>query len=141
MFYPGKFSIAGGSALYCAQRNLNDRTHYVDNDTLRFHKSRVLRSYVVDDGLLFAIIESIATDYNNKKRGFRYVVFNIFGEVISRVDLEHCWSTRSKATAEMWRYLNAVDALEITKVRLGQVQQQTNQYFNDLRASLIKQAA
>ncbi len=52
-----------------AQNNLIGRTHYVDDDSLRFHKSKILSTYVTDGGLLFTLIESCSLDYNNSKRG------------------------------------------------------------------------
>lgn len=75
-----------------AQRNLSGRTHYVDDATLRWHKSRVLRAQVSDQGLLFWIITSDALDMNNTKRGFRYVIFDLFGTTLARPDLEHAFS-------------------------------------------------
>ena len=97
-----------------AQRNLCGRTHYVDDDTLRWHKSRVLATRVVDGGLLFAIITSDAMDMANTKRGFRYVVFDVFGNVISRVDLESSFRTRDQASKAMWAYLDTIDAQALT---------------------------
>jgi hypothetical protein len=97
-----------------AQRNLTGRTHYVDDDTLRWHKAKVLSTAVVDRGLLFALVESVALDIDNTRRGFRFAVFDIFGHVISRVDLENSWRTRDQATKAMWAYLNTIDAGAIT---------------------------
>jgi hypothetical protein len=57
--------------------NLCGRTHYVDQDTLRWHKSKIISSHVVDGGLLFAIVTSDALDMQNTKRGFRYVIFDV----------------------------------------------------------------
>jgi hypothetical protein len=82
---------------------------------LRWHKSRILSSRVVDNGLLFAIIESAALDMNNTRRGFRYVVFDVFGHAVSRVNLEGCWRTRDGAAKAMWAYLNTIDAKAITR--------------------------
>lgn len=79
-----------------AQRNLQGRTHYVDDDTLRFHKSRILSARHVDGGLLFAIVTSDATDYQGKTRGFRYVVFDLFGTVLDRPALEDCYKSTPK---------------------------------------------
>ena len=70
-----------------AQLNLCGRTHYVDDDTLRWHKSRVISTHVTDGGLLFAIVTSDALDMDNKRRGFRYVVFGLFGNVLARTEL------------------------------------------------------
>jgi hypothetical protein len=82
---------------YNAQRNLNGKTHYVDDDTLRFHKSRVLSSYHLRGGLLFRIITSDALDMHNAKRGFRAVVFDVFGTTIYRPKLEDATKTRDAA--------------------------------------------
>lgn len=99
-----------------AQRNLSGRTHYVDDDTLRWHKARVLSARVVDGGLLFAIVESVALDMRNTKRGVRYVIFDIFGNVVGdRKDLEHCWRRSEQAEKAMWVELNTLDAAEITR--------------------------
>lgn len=124
-----------------AQRNLEGRTHYVEPDTLRFHKSRVLATRVVDDGLLFALIESVSLDFDNTRRGYRYVVFNIFGHVISRASLKDVWSTRKAAEKAMWAFLNAVDAKSETLKAIERVERQHAQEMSDLRALLIKAAA
>ena len=93
-----------------AQANLCGRTHYVDDDTLRFHKSRILSAHVVDRGLLFAIVTSDALDMNNSKRGYRYVIFDVFGTVLARTKLEEAHARSQSATKAMWTALNALDA-------------------------------
>jgi hypothetical protein len=95
---------------YNAQRNLMGRTHYVDDDTLKFHKSRVLATYVIDDGLLFAIITSDALNWENTKRGYRYVIFDVFGTVLDRPDLKEAYSTKKAAIEAMWHTANKIDA-------------------------------
>lgn len=119
MFYPSLYQDRGSNATYQAQRNLCERTHYVDDNTLRWHKARVLQCYITDGGLLFTILESVALDMDNTRRGFRYVTFDVCGNVVSRVDLEQCWSTREAARKAMWRYLNAIDAKAITRDALA----------------------
>ena len=98
-----------------AQMNLAGRTHYVDDGTLRFHHSRVLSAHVLYEGLLFAIVTSDAADYENTRRTFRYVVFDVFGTVISRVKIDEGWSTRKAATNAMWSDVNQMDANQITR--------------------------
>lgn len=98
-----------------AQRNLCGRTHYVDDGTLRWHKSRVLRARVADGGLLFWIITSDALDMNNTKRGFRYVIFDLFGTTLVRPDLEHAFSKRATCEKAMWAALNVIDAVAHTR--------------------------
>ncbi len=98
-----------------AQRNLCGRTHYVDDDSLRWHKSRVLSTRVTDGGLLFAIITSDALDMNNTRRGFRYVVFDVFGTVVARPQLEEAFRTSEQARKAMWKALNGLDAVWLTR--------------------------
>lgn len=98
-----------------AQRNLCGRTHYVDDDTLRWHKSRVLSARCTDHGLLFAIVTSDALDMNNTKRGFRYVIFDVFGTTLDRPDLEHAFKSHAQASKAMWVALNAIDAYQVTR--------------------------
>jgi hypothetical protein len=97
-----------------AQRNLSGRTHYVDDDTLRFHKSRVISARHTDGGLLFAIVTSDAKDYENRSRGFRFVVFDLFGAVIDR-KIDAWFRTSEQATKAMWAAVNALDAVQITR--------------------------
>lgn len=97
-----------------AQANLMGRTHYVDDDTLRWHKSKIISARCVDDGLLFAIVTSDALDMNNTKRGFRFVIFDVFGNTVERPKLEDAYRTSAQATKAMWAALNALDAVAIT---------------------------
>jgi hypothetical protein len=117
-----------------AQRNLNGRTHYVDDDTLRFHKSRILSARHTDNGLLFAIVESMALDMHNTKRGYRYVIFDLFGSTIDRPKLEDSYRTSRQATAAMWAALNAIDAKAIT---LAAIDQQAKNHIREI-ADLTK---
>lgn len=104
------FSEKSSNTKYNAQRNLQGRTHYVDDDTLRFHKSRILSTHVGSNGLIFALIESYSADYNNTRRLFRPVVFDIFGTVISRVDLEEGYKYKQAARSKLTEILNGIDA-------------------------------
>ena len=63
-----------------------------------------------DGGLLFAIVTSDALNYENARRGYRYVIFDVFGTVISRCTLEDAWSKRDKCEKAMWAALEAIDA-------------------------------
>src|SRR5215469_7771867 len=81
-----------------AQRNLGWRSHFVDADTLRFHKSRVLSCHITDDGLLLAIVHRDSLDWDNTRRGFRFTIFDVFGTVIASVELEAAFKTREQAS-------------------------------------------
>jgi hypothetical protein len=105
-----------------AQRNLSGRTHYVDDETLRYHHSRVISARTFANGQLFAIVTSDAKDYENKSRGFRYVIFDLFGTVIERnprtVDNEW-FRTSDKARAARDAFLATFDAAGHTVKAIG----------------------
>lgn len=85
---------------YDAQRNLSGRTHYVDEDTLRFHHSRITGRMVLADGLLFSLTHSDSLDMRNTSRGFRCTVFDVFGTVVWSPDLDQAVKSGEKAIAE-----------------------------------------
>lgn len=60
----------------------------------------------VDRGLLFYVLESTATNADKTARGFRFIVFDIWGTVIERASLSECWKTREAARRAMWEWLN-----------------------------------
>lgn len=94
------FENKSGDPKYNAQRNLNGRTHYVEDDTLRWHHSRITSSRDLHGGLLFRVTCSDALDMNNTKRGFRTAVFDVFGTCVSRPELENAEKTSQKAIAK-----------------------------------------
>lgn len=100
------FCFESSTPKWNAQRNLEGRTHYVDDDTLRFHKSRVLHSGQFAWGLLFGITCSDSLDFNNTQRGFRCAVFDVWGTCIYRPKLEESFSS-SKAAQK------ALDKIEL----------------------------
>jgi len=128
---------------YNAQRNLDGRTHYVDSNTLRFHKSRVLNTATPYNGLLFALVESYAMDYENTRRAFRPVIFDVFGNVIERPALEEGFKTRKEAIAAMWDAVNKIDPIAVTESAIAQKEKHHAQEMQWLRADLakIKEAA
>lgn len=140
-----RFENTGSNPKYNAQRNLQGRTHYVDDDTLRFHKSKILSARSIDSGLLFAIVTSDAVDYQNTKRGFRFVVFDMFGTVLQRTSLDAVYRTSAQATKAMWEYVNAIDATAHTREAIARQRSAHHEEMNRLESEVIglqsKQAA
>jgi hypothetical protein len=124
------------SAKYEAQDQLSGKTHYVDDDTLRFHHCRIISCDISHDGMLFWLIESVSLDMNNTKRGFRYVVFDVFGNVISRHDLADCVSTSKKARSELKEFLSGVNAFKITQEGIKQAKKQNERAYDFLNEQL-----
>lgn len=121
-----------------AQRNLHGRTHYVDDDTLRFHHSRILSTHIAGDGLLFALVESCAKDMNNTRRGFRAVVFDIFGTVINRPNswLEDMRDSRKMAEVDLYKVLSDLNAKTITLEAIKRAEAYHAMEMADLRAKV-----
>jgi len=102
-----------------AQANLSGRTHYVDDDTLRFFHSRISSARAIEHETIFLIVESVAADYQNRSRGFRFVAFDLNGSVINdRKGPETLHRTSAQAEKEMWAWANAFDTLAHYKARL-----------------------
>ena len=60
-----------------AQRALAGRTHYADDSTLRFFSARINQTRQDDNGLWFALRESL--EMPGKGRVHRWCIFDIFG--------------------------------------------------------------
>lgn len=93
-----------------AQDNLGSRTHYVDDATLRFFHARILTAEVFADGLLFGLVESYAADMHNTRRGFRGVLFDVFGETVYRPDMEDGFRNARQARKALLAAVSAFDA-------------------------------
>jgi hypothetical protein len=80
-----------------AQEALRGRTHYVDDSTLRYFHARITAARPIMQGLFFEIMESSSRDMHNTARGFRVVVFDVFGETVYRPSLDDMKSTSTAA--------------------------------------------
>jgi hypothetical protein len=94
---------------YNAQQNLEGRTHYVDDSTLRYFHSRITSAHDCCSGTLFYVIESTALDPDNTSRGFRGVVFDVWGSAIYRPDLQSTFRTSQGASKALYEWLNGFD--------------------------------
>jgi len=65
-----------------AQRALSGKTHYCDDDTLRYFKSKVLRAMPSYSQLYFIIQESLPYGSFDAPRQRRNIVFDVFGSVV-----------------------------------------------------------
>jgi hypothetical protein len=80
-----------------AQDALMGRTHYVDDSTLRYFHARITDARPIMEGLFFEIMESSSKDMHNTARGFRVVVFDVFGEPVYRPSIDDMKSTSAAA--------------------------------------------
>lgn len=121
-----------------AQRNLDGITHYVEDSTLRFHKSRILKANATVDGLLFYIIESYAADYQGKTRLFRPVIFDIAGNTISRPDLENGFKTRAQAEKHLWAEMDKLDRVAVSMEAIDRAEKNAKYAFDLAREMVAK---
>lgn len=120
-----------------AQRCLAGRTHYVDDDTLRFHKSRILHTCVLRDGLLFGLIESMALDMDNTRRGYRYVLFDVFGQVVGeRLPLDGALRSSDAARKAMLAAVEKLDAKALTLKEISRQERMHREEMKQFRATV-----
>jgi hypothetical protein len=87
-----------------AVRNLENRTHYIDKNTLRFFNARIVGGSDQCAGTVFRLIESLPD--GNGKRGFRFVVFDVWGTVLNEREF---YTTSQKATNAFYKWLGEFD--------------------------------
>ena len=105
------FERHGYDAKYSAQRNLDGKTHYADDDTLKFFHARINSCRTECNGLVLILIESAAKDMNNSARGHRFVAFDLFGTVIN--DRDHVDAMRASSSAAYNDYRKWLDGFNV----------------------------
>lgn len=105
-----------GYPLSQAQRNLEGRTHYVDDKSIKFHAAKIISCNVLDDGLILGIVESVKAGFNEQESGrvYRPVFFDVFGNDIYRPDIENSFKTAKQANASFWAQAEMIDAIKAT---------------------------
>lgn len=117
-----------------AKLNLSGRTHYVDDDTLRFHYARITSTAVSPDGLLFGLVESVALDPNNRMRGFRHVIFDITGFVITRPALDHTHKKSENAYRAMMQDMANIDRVKVTADAIARTRKEFDTCLKDMES-------
>lgn len=107
--YQNKSSYADNDA----QRNLEGKTHYVDSDTLKYFKSRILRGQSANNGLFYVLQESLPhPDYGNK-RIRRNVLFDVFGNTVNdEIIRDICHLSTNKADSHYYEIVKFMDSKE-----------------------------
>jgi hypothetical protein len=119
-----------------AQDQLMGRTHYVDPQTLRYHHARVISARPLFDGALFCIIESAAKDDENTERGFRPVVFDVFGSVVFHPNLDEMTTTSAKAEKMLRDWLESFDLAAYYREAIKKEQRETERHAAQLIEAL-----
>jgi hypothetical protein len=91
-----------------AQANLAGRSHFVDDDTLRFFAGRVLSAYDAADGRLFVVVHSQKSGFDDYHRAFGYAIFDLAGTIIATSSDQ--FKTGATARKHCAAALQAIDA-------------------------------
>ena len=130
-----------GSFKAQAQTALMGRTHYVDPNTLHFHKSRITSAQPISMGAFFLIVESCAADYHNTRRTFRAVCFDIFGTTVYHPDLDSGSSSTQAATTAFYVFWDKFNETTYYQEVLKDKTRRTQQAEIIFNQSLLKAAA
>jgi hypothetical protein len=137
----GIASLYGNKSSYPksnAQQNLSGRTHWASDDNLRFFGCRISSAHETESGLLFYVIESSFLDFQKTKRGFRYAIFDIFGECVARLDMDHAFKTSEQAKKAMWKELETFNTAEHYKKALESIAKRADREANHAREALAQ---
>jgi hypothetical protein len=93
----------------CAQANLNGRTHFADDSTLRYFHSRIVSARILHGGAAFMLVESSAKNYENTAREFRFACFDVDGECLGRPKCGEGYRTAEQAKRAFWAWFNGFD--------------------------------
>ena len=122
-----KYEEHSCDARYNAQHNLRGRSHFVDEDTLRYFKGRVLSAYDSADGRLFVVVHSQRENWDNANRIFSYAIFDLAGSIVAgRVQ---SYKTAAKARKECEEMLEQIDADQLTLDALSYLE---GRFANDI---------
>lgn len=128
------FERHGDDAKYSAQRNLDGKTHYADDDTLKFFHARINSCRTECHGLVLILSESAAKDMHNSARGHRFVAFDLFGTVIiayhDHIDAMHSKSDGARAAMREW--LESFDVLAYYKAAMTERAARAKRAADDL---------
>jgi hypothetical protein len=71
------------------QNNLEGLTNYVDPDTMKFFKARIIDCKITSCGQYLILVESLPLGSFDAERKKRAVVFNILGHVLHKTEGGH----------------------------------------------------
>jgi hypothetical protein len=128
--YDNKSSYAKNNA----QLNLDGRNHFATDSALRFFGARINSAHETASGLLFYIIESSFLDYDKTRRGFRFHLFDIFGEEVGKQELSEAVKTSEQARKAMYKFLNNFDLPKHYAQKLESIARQSERKASEARA-------
>lgn len=117
-----------------AQLNLEGRSYFATDSTLRAFGSRINSAHPTASNLLFYVIESSYTNWEKTKRGFKYAIFDIFGEEVNRLSIGEAVSTSEKARKAMYLFLDQFDLIAHYAEKLESIARKADKQAHEARA-------
>ena len=121
-----------------AQMNLAGRTHWSEDSSLHFFGSRINSAHDTSSGLLFYVIESSFTNWEKTKRGFRFHVFDIFGNCVISSPMDMAFKKSEQARKSMYESLNSFNELEHYKEILKNITITKKRELNQIQEILLQ---
>jgi hypothetical protein len=110
-----------------AQSMLIGKTHYVDDNTLRYFGARITSAQQSTFGLFYKITESVKLP--NGSRAFRTVLFDLNGEVVYRPDVDEMHKSSAKAEKAFYSWFESLNPEEYYK---NKIQEKINRKLKDI---------
>ena len=133
-----KFRQESSYTLNDARSNLTDRTHYVDEGTMKYFGARIGRAWIPGEcttskGFLYAIVESLKKPGGEAGKIKRACLFDCFGEVVYQSEFQR---TPDKAEKELYAFLDTFDLMAHYKERIRAVSDRMLKEAKRARAAL-----
>jgi hypothetical protein len=117
-----------------AQENLEGRSYFATDSALKFFGARINSAHQSASGLVFFIVESSFLDMNKTKRGFRFHIFDIFGEEIGKQELDQAVKTSEQARKAGYSFLNQFDLTAHYARKLESIARKADKQAQEARA-------
>ena len=133
----GFASLYGNKSSYPkpnAQQNLEGRSYFATDSALKFFGARINSAHQSASGLLFFIVESSFLDMNKTKRGFRFHLFDIFGEEIGKQELDQAVKTSEQARKAGYSFLDQFDLTAHYARKLESIARKADKQAHEARA-------
>ena len=117
-----------------AQQNLEGRSYFATDSALKFFGARINSAHHSASGLVFFIVESSFLDMNKTKRGFRFHLFDIFGEEIGKQELDQAVKTSEQARKAGYSFLDQFDLTAHYARKLESIARKADKQAQEARA-------
>ena len=117
-----------------AQQNLEGRSYFATDSALKFFGARINSAHQSCSGLVFFIVESSFLDMNKTKRGFRFHLFDIFGEEIGKQELDQAVRTSEQARKAGYKFIDQFDLTAHYARKLESIARKADKQAQEARA-------